>query len=134
MNFSSKKRILVMCAYIGSVVSGLAGFGAPAGAQTLAASAVNPPRSQSMAGSAALGVNSMTDEQLRERVQAALHSDRYLFDRHISVSVDNGAVALHGIVFSASDLEDAVRIADQAALGKRVVDDLWIDAIEGGRH
>lgn len=132
MNFSSKKRMLVMCAYLGSVVSGLAGFSASAGAQTLVASAVNP--SQSMAGSATQSVKSMTDEALRERVQAALHSDPYLYDRHIRVSVDNGVVELHGLVFSAWDLQDAMRVANQAADQKRVLDYLSIDAVESGRH
>ncbi len=128
MNFASKKRILVMCAYLGSAVSGLAGFAASAGAQTLMASAVNPSQSQSqsMEGSAAQGANSTTDQDLRARVQAALDSEPYLYDRHISVSVDNGVVALHGLVFSAWDLEDAMRVANEAVHGRPVVDNLSI--------
>ncbi len=130
MNFSSKKRILVMCAYLGS--AGLAGFAASAGAQTLVASAVKP--SQSMEGSATQGANSMTDQELSERVQAALHAEPYLYDRHIRVSVDNGVVALHGLVFSAWDLQDAIRVANQAAHGKPVVDNLSIWDIDSARH
>jgi osmotically-inducible protein OsmY len=130
MNFSSKKRILVLCAYLGS--AGLTGFAASAGAQTLVASAVNP--SQSMEGSATQGANSTTDQELRERVQVALDSQPYLYDRHIRVSVDNGVVALHGLVFSAWALQDAMRVANQAVHGKPVVDNLSIWDIDNARH
>lgn len=132
MNFASKKRILVMCAYLGAAVSGLAGFAASAGAQTLVAAAVTP--SQSMEGSAAQGAHSTTDQELRARVQAALHAEPYLYDRHIRVSVDNGVVALHGLVFSAEDLQDAIRTADKAAQGKPVVDNLSIYEEDYSRH
>ena len=132
MNFSSKKRILLMCAYLGSAASGLAGFAASAGAQTLVASAVSP--SQSMAQSATQGAGSTTDQELRARVQAALHSEPYLYDRHIRVSVDNGVVALHGLVFSAWDLQDAMRVANQTVHGKPVVDNLSIYEVGGARH
>lgn len=132
MNLSSKKRILVMCAYLGSAASGLAIFAASAGAQTLVASAVN--LSQTMAGSTTQADNSTTDQELRERVQAALHSAPYLYDRHIRVSVDNGVVALHGFVFSAWDLQDAMQVAGQAVHGKRVVDNLSIYEVDNARR
>jgi osmotically-inducible protein OsmY len=130
MNISSNKRILVIGAYLGVVVSGLAGFAAPAGAQTAAAPAVSP--SGSVAHSAAKGRDSVTDEELRKRVQTALHSDPYFYDEHVMVSVDDGVVVLHGFVFSDWDLRDAMRIASRAALESRVVDDLSIEA--GGRR
>jgi osmotically-inducible protein OsmY len=125
MNISGKKRILVICAYLGPVISGLAGFAAPVGAQTLAARAMS--RSDSFAASVTPGGDSATDEELSKRVQVALHSDPYFYDRHVSVSVEKGVVVLRGIVFSASDLQSAIRIADRAAGHRRVVDDLWID-------
>jgi osmotically-inducible protein OsmY len=124
MNISSNKRILVVVTYLGAVVSGLAGFAAPAGAQTAAAPAVIP--SGSVANSATTGPDSVTDRELRLRVQTALHSDRYFYDEHVRVSVDNGVVVLHGFVFSDWDLRDAMRIASRAA-GRRVVDDLSIE-------
>jgi len=68
---------------------------------------------------------------LRKRVQAALHADPYFYDRHVRVSVENGAVVLHGIVFSDWDIRDALRIARQAADQRLVVDDLTIE--QGGR-
>src|SRR4030088_546007 len=100
MKISSNKRILVLGTYLGAVVSALAGFAAPAGAQNAAAP--------------------VTDEELRQRVQTALHSDPYFYDEHVRVSVDNGVVVLRGFVFSDWDLRDAVRIASRAAQ-RRVV-------------
>jgi osmotically-inducible protein OsmY len=129
MNLSSKKRILVLSAYLGSAVSGLAFLAASADAQTLAAS-VSP--SQSVTAPATQGTDSMTDEELRQRVQAALHSAPYFYDQHVNVSVENGVVALRGFVFSDWDLRDAMRIASRAAGQRQVVDDLSIEV--GGRH
>src|ERR1700730_1411154 len=102
MNISIKKRILVICAYLVPVVYGLSVFATPADAQN----AITPVVSQSdySAASATQGTNSMTDEQLRKRVQAALHSDPYFYDEHVNVSVKNGVVVLHGFVSSEWDL------------------------------
>jgi osmotically-inducible protein OsmY len=130
MNIASKKRLLAMCAYLAPVVAGLAGLATPAGAQNPAASAVRP--SESMAAPARQGAHSTTDEELRARVQAALHSDPYFYDEHIRVSVENGVVALRGFVFSDWDVQDAMRIASRAAPRRRVTDDLTIQT--GGRR
>jgi osmotically-inducible protein OsmY len=130
MNISSKKRILVLCAHLAPVVSGLAGFATPVGAQNAAAPAVS--QSDSSAASATQGAYSVTDEDLRERVQAALHSDPYFYDEHVTVSVENGVVVLRGFVSSEWDLRDAIRIATRAADARRVVDDLSIEL--GGRR
>ena len=61
-----------------------------------------------------------------ERVQAALQADRFLFNKHIRVSVEKGAVVLKGYVYSDWDL----RIATQAAGNARVINDLTINAAE----
>jgi osmotically-inducible protein OsmY len=71
-------------------------------------------------------VGPVTDGQLKQRVQAALHSDPYFYDAHTNVSIAGGNVVLRGVVFSAWDLQDAMRIASQAAGGRRVIDDLSI--------
>lgn len=84
-----------------------------------------------LAAAAAPGANRVADDELRNRVQAALHSDPYFYDGHVSVSVEKGAVVLRGIVFSDWDLRDAIRIASKAAGGARVVDELSIEV--GGR-
>jgi osmotically-inducible protein OsmY len=128
MNISSNKRILVLCSYLAPVVTGLAGFATPVGAQNAAAPAASA--SGFVAPSATQGADSATDEELRKRVQTALHSDPYFYDEHVTVSVENGVVALHGFVFSDWDLRDAMRIASRTADVRRVVDDLSIE--QGG--
>ena len=129
MRNSSNNRILVLGTYLGAVVSTLAGFAAPAGAQNAAAPALSPARSVTQ--SATKDPASVTDEELRQRVQTALHSDPYFYDQHVDVSVDNGVVVLKGFVYSDWDLRDAMRIASRAAQ-RRVVDDLSIQV--GGRR
>ena len=106
MNASHTKRILAICAYIGVAVYGLAGSAARADAPNAA------------------------DEELRQRVAAALHSDPYFYDEHVSVSVEKGVVVLRGFVASDWDLLDAIRIAGKAAGDRRVIDDLSIE--QGG--
>ena len=73
-----------------------------------------------------------TDGQLRQQVQTALHSDPYFYDAHVNVSIEGGNVVLKGLVFSGWDLRDAIRIASQAAGGRRVIDELSI-VTGGGR-
>jgi osmotically-inducible protein OsmY len=64
-----------------------------------------------------------------------LHADPYFYDRHVTVSVEKGAVVLSGLVFSGTDLRDAIRIASKAAGNRRVVDDLTIEQRgQSGRH
>ena len=109
MNISHTTRILAICAYLGFAVYGLAGSATRADAPNVAA-----------------------DEQLRQRVTAALHSDPYFYDEHVSVSVEKGFVVLRGVVASEWDIRDALRIAGKAAGDKRVIDDLSIE--QGGRR
>jgi osmotically-inducible protein OsmY len=109
MNISFTKRILVISAYLGMVVYSLGGSATPASAQNAAA-----------------------DEELRQRVTAALHADPYFYDEHVSVSVEKGVVVLRGFVASDWDLRDAIRIAGKAAGGRRVIDNLTIK--QGGNR
>jgi osmotically-inducible protein OsmY len=76
--------------------------------------------------------STLTDQQLQEEVTDALDSDRYFYSAHVNVSVKNGVIVLHGFVFSDWDLRDAIRIANRAAAGNRVVDELAIEV--GGRR
>jgi osmotically-inducible protein OsmY len=109
MNISYTKRVLVICAYLGMVAYGLGGGAARAAAPNAAA-----------------------DEELRQRVTAALHADPYFYDEHVRVSVEKGDVVLHGIVASEWDLRDAIRIASKAAGDRRVIDNLAIT--QGGNR
>ena len=71
-----------------------------------------------------------SESVVTERVKAALHADPYVYDEHIDVSMKNGSVVLKGFVSSDWDLRNAIRIATQAAGGRRVIDSLTIK--EGG--
>jgi osmotically-inducible protein OsmY len=128
MNISFKKRILIVCAYLGPAAYGLGGFASPVSAQN----AVSPPASHSVAVSALPVAAVMSDAELAKRVKAALHAGPYFYDQHVTVSVEQGAVVLRGFVFSDADLQDAIRIASKAAGDMPVVDNLSIK--ESGRR
>ena len=97
-----------------ALAASLSGMATPAAAQNTAAPAA-----------------AETDnEALVERVQAALQADPYLFNKHIRVSVEKGAVVLRGYVFSDWDLRSAVRIATKAAGTTPVINNLSINAAE----
>ena len=125
MNVSCKKRSLIVCVYLVPVVCGLGGFAVPAGAQNAVSSTAS--QSYSTALPATPGAAVLTDRELVMRVKEALHAAPYLYDKHVTVSVEHGAVVLRGIVFSDADLFDAIRIAGKAAGDRRVVDDLSIE-------
>jgi osmotically-inducible protein OsmY len=110
MYLSGTKRLLIMCAYVGCIACGSGGVAARAGTQAAPATRGAVP-----------------DEELRKRVQAALHFDPYFYDAHITVSIEKGDILLEGFVFSDWDLLNAMRIARKAAGGRRVVDSLSIE-------
>src|ERR1700688_3006294 len=124
MNISCRELILICCGIFGSTAFCVAGFATQASAQDVAAPALN--QSASVTISSTQGADRMSDEKLRKRVKDALHSDPYFYDEHVTVSVENGAVVLHGFVSSEWDLRDAIRIASKAAGDRRVVDNLSI--------
>ena len=87
------------------------------------------PRATSPASDADAS-SQVSDQALVERVQAALQADPYVFNKHITVSVEGGAVVLKGFVFSDWDLRSAVRIATKAAGNTKVINNLTIKASE----
>jgi osmotically-inducible protein OsmY len=135
MKISCRKLILINCAFLGSTAFGSVGFATRAGAQNVDAPASN--QSASLTTPSTQGAGSVTDEKLIKRVKDALHADPYFYDEHVTVSVENGAVVLHGFVSSDWDLRDALRIARKAAGDRRVVDNLSINDLStkwgGGR-
>ena len=125
MNISNKRRNLIISAALVSLACGLGGI-----AQAVAQNAAEP---NSGAGSiSATQSANQADEDLRNRVQTALHVDPYFYDAHVRVSVQKGSVVLNGFVYSDWDLQDALRIARKAAGNTTVVDNLSIK--EGGRR
>jgi osmotically-inducible protein OsmY len=124
MNFSFSRRSMIICAYLGTAVCGLNGYAARVDAQSEGAPAEGHPETGSV--STMQDANSAADEEIRKRVQAALHSDPYFYDAHVTVSVEKGDVVLRGFVSSDWDLRDAIRIASKAAGERRVIDNLSI--------
>jgi osmotically-inducible protein OsmY len=124
MKISRRKVFFINLAFLGSTALGLTGFAARAGAQNVDAPPLN--QSASLTDRSTQSAGSNADEKLVKRVKDALHSDPYFYDEHVTVSVENGAVVLHGFVSSEWDLRDAIRIASKAAGDRRVVDNLSI--------
>ena len=115
MNISGKRVILNVLVSLAPAICGLAGFVSPVSAQTAAVAAAMPSAS------------ALAAADLQRRVQTALHDDPYLYDKHVTVSAEQGAVVLHGFVLSSFDLLDALRIARKAAGDNRVIDNLSIE-------
>ena len=113
-----KKMSLRSFAFAMSIVSVLS-YGGPASCYEAASNEAQPK-------------TALTDQRLQEKVTDALESDCYFYAAHVNVSVKNGVVVLHGFVFSDWDLRDAIRIANRAAAGNRVVNELAIEV--GGRR
>ena len=130
MNTSRKLRILIVSACLGPALYGSAVFAAPAGAQDALSPATSG--SDTAAVSALPGEAALTDGELAERVQAALHAAPYFYDKHVTVAVEHGVVVLRGFVFSGRDQGEAIRIASKAAGDRRVIDNLSIK--QGGRR
>ncbi len=68
----------------------------------------------------------------QQRVATALHAAPYFYDKHVQVSVQGNAVVLNGFVASAWDLQEAERIATEAAKPVKIIDSLTIK--EGGNR
>jgi len=66
------------------------------------------------------------DQEVNKRVEAALDQAPYLDAEHVTVTSRDGIVTLQGMVGSASDLQDALRIASRVNGVKDVVDELEI--------
>jgi hypothetical protein len=132
MTSSRKRRARVIYGCLAALVGGLAGAPECIGAQNTTARAGPPPHGTAASATVTQDAGAATDEELKNRVQSALHADPYFYDAHVTVSVENGAVVLRGFVFSEWDLRNAVRIAAKAAGDRKVIDNLSIK--EGGRR
>jgi hypothetical protein len=106
----------------------LGGFSPSAKAQNPSASP--PPSIQPIEAQGNRSSDPLSDEAIKARVEAALSSAKYSLEDHVSVSIEKGAVVLHGFVFSGWDLRHAIKIARNAAGGRKVVDDIEIKEAE----
>jgi hypothetical protein len=67
------------------------------------------------------------DAEVKEQVETAMRSDPYFPDEHVTVTIKDGVVTLHGIVFDEWDLRVAKRIAKRIPGVRRVINDLEIN-------
>lgn len=65
-----------------------------------------------------------TDNEMANRVEQALASDKELFSRHIIVRADDGVVRLTGFVWDPPDIVEAERIASAVEGVSKVVNSL----------
>lgn len=69
---------------------------------------------------------SPTDAEVKVQVEAALHSDRYIFSEHVTITAKNGVVTLCGITVDYWDVIAMKHLVRRMPGVKRVVDDLDI--------
>jgi len=69
---------------------------------------------------------SQTDEEVQEQVATALHSNRYIFSDHVTITSKKGVVTLRGIAVDYWDVIAMKRLVRRMPGVKRVVDDLDI--------
>ena len=115
------------CIRLGIITVLASCFASQAGAQSTLPSSERPA-----GGAVAASAAAESADAARLRVETALRLDPYFYDAHVNVLLKKGAVVLEGFVFSDWDLIHAVRIANKAAGGARVVNALSIEV--GGRR
>jgi len=115
------------CMRLGIITVLASCFASQAGAQSTLPSSERPARGGVSASAAAESA-----DEARLRVETALRLDPYFYDAHVNVLLKKGVVVLQGFVFSDWDLIRAIRIANKAAGGARVVNALSIEV--GGRR
>ena len=69
---------------------------------------------------------SPSDAEMTERVETALHSDRYIFSEHVTIKSKNGVVTLRGIAVDYWDVIAMKRLVRRMPGVKRVVDNIDI--------
>ena len=117
------------CRRLGIITVLASCFASQAGAQSAMPSSESPARGAVTPASAA---TESADEARRLRVETALRLDPYFYDAHVSVLLKKGVDVMQGFVFSDWDMIRAIRIANKAAGGARVVNALSIEV--GGRR
>jgi osmotically-inducible protein OsmY len=124
-------KIAMQTMVLGLALCALSGYGATAsaneGSQTMAGAA------KPIVVSAKRASVNAADQEVSRRVEAAFDQAPYLYARHITVASKDGIVTLEGMVGSASDLQDALKIASRVDGVKDVVDELEIWQF-GGRN
>jgi hypothetical protein len=68
-----------------------------------------------------------SDAEVKEQVETAMRSNPYFPDEHVTVTIKDGVVTLHGFIYDEWDLRVAMRIARRTHGVKRVINDLEIE-------
>jgi hypothetical protein len=105
----------------GALVGGLICMATSAGAQT---ARVPDAGLEPIVVTAKRRTDPVADEKMKIQVEEALHSDRFFYDEHVNVTVENGVATLRGMVFDDWDMRQAMRISRRIAGVKRVINDL----------
>lgn len=69
---------------------------------------------------------SKTDAEVQEQVETALHSDRYIFSDHVTITSRNGVITLRGIATDYWDVIAMKRLVRRMPGVKKVVDDIAV--------
>lgn len=69
-----------------------------------------------------------SDEEVTAQVETALHSDRYIFSDHVTITAKNGVVTLSGIALDYWDVIAMKRLVRKMPGVRKVVDDLDVRA------
>ena len=112
-------------AYLGAVLGGIV-WSSPLSADAVARAAQPAKSLDTILVTAKRQADAEADEQVRGQVESALHADPFFNDEHVTVTMKDGVVTLHGIVFDEWDLRAVKRIAWRIPGVKRVVNDLEI--------
>jgi osmotically-inducible protein OsmY len=115
-------------ALAGAILGGLIWLATSAGAQNLSAPAA--VRLGPTVVTTKKPSDAVADEKVRDQVETALHSDPYVDDEHVTVTIKDGVVTLEGMVFDDWDMRQAVRISKRVAGVKRVINELEINTRE----
>jgi osmotically-inducible protein OsmY len=128
MDISRKRESRITCLYAIPLACGLGAFASQVHGQDAPTDRVTCSSTGNTSTSPQAAA--MMNQELSERVRAALHAAPYFYDGHVDVTVKGRAVVLSGLVFSGSDQRVALRIARRAAANRLVVDNLFIQ--QGG--
>jgi osmotically-inducible protein OsmY len=123
--FSSLNYRFWLGAYLGAVLGGIV-WASPLSAEAVPRAAQPAKSLDTILVTAKRQADAEADEKVRGQVASALHSDPFFNDEHVTVTIKDGVVTLHGIVFDEWDLRAVKRIARRIPGVKRVVNDLEI--------
>lgn len=123
--FSSINHRFRLGAYFGAVLGGIV-WSSPLSADAVARAAQPAKSLDTILVTAKRQADAEADEKVRGQVESALHADPFFNDEHVTVTIKDGVVTLHGIVFDEWDLRAVKRIAWRIPGVNRVVNDLEI--------